>query len=247
MMICQEPLFHDRILSVSHEAEQMAIKTKDGQVRKKYQKVTPKERNIMLFWYTALDGNYSAVARRTYQQTGIKRSRKVILETAKKHNFATLSHIVRDDVNKRLYGADTPGLGRILKLTADLMDIDEDLINHCKRYLMGDSKSKIENMTELLKVVSHVGKDITNVTGVKDIKRDAMAHISENMKEEINVSVEQVLSGLEPDEKEDVLKRIVEQQINKIMENKGEISDDQKKRTDRLVKDMVKNMDDILV
>ena len=123
-------------------------------IRAKRKPFTQGDLDVLLFWYTVYNGNYGQTTKKFNEVTGQNRSYKVILEVTKRHNFATLAHVMRDQVNKRFYESDTPGMGRILKLSADLMDIDEDLIRHCKRYLMGDSKSKIENVSELIRVLN---------------------------------------------------------------------------------------------
>ena len=215
-------------------------------VRRQKIKVTEEERMIMLFWYTVFNGNYSQTAKRVSDEMGYQRSRKVVMDTAKRWNFATLAHVVRDEVNKRFYGSDTPGMGRITKMTADLLEIDEDLLIHCKRYLRGDSKAKIENISELLRVVNHVAKEVTNITGVSDVKKNAFAQISETMRESVGIGVDDVLQGLNEKGREEVVGRIVEQQITTILENKGKLSDAQKKKQDDLAKDLVENMDKVV-
>ena len=221
----------------------MVIKKKirGGWIRKP---VSYNERMRMLFWYTVFNGNYSKTALKVSEETGIKRHRKVVLDTAKRHNFATLSHVVRDEVNKQFYGSNTPGMGRIMKLAADLMEIDEDILVQCKRFFMGAGKSKIASVTEALRAIKHVTTDLENISGIKDIKNAAFHDLSEKTKPDIGLTMKQVLADLDPKEKHAILGAVVTQQIDTIVENRtGGRSSRQKNKDDKLATDMLKNID----
>lgn len=203
-----------------------SVKTKPKRMRRI--PVNEEERQIMLFYYTLYEGNYSRTAKATTKKTGIPRSRKVVLETAKKYNFATLSHVLRDRVNKEFYGNDTPGMGRMLKLGADLVEIDEELLMQVKKYLgLGVGRSKIQNIKELLDVVKHVGAELSKITGDHDLKNSVLNKISQTEGPKMDLTIEEILRDMDPDQKADVLGQVIENQMNVILEYKGE----QTKRT----------------
>ena len=136
--------------------------------KRKNHAVSDDERDLMLFWWTVYDGNLSKTARKVSELTGIKRSPKVVMDVSRRNNFATLSHVVRDEVNKEFYGNDTPGMGRMLKIAADLLEMDELLISDCKKYLQGFRRgTKIEDIPQLLSVLKYVSDSVNNISGKK--------------------------------------------------------------------------------
>ena len=205
--------------------------------------VSQDERMRMLFWFTVFDGNINRTAKQVTKETGIKRNRKVVFETAKKYNFATLSHVVRDEVNKRFYGSDTPGMGRVMKLAADRLEIDEELILHCKRFLMGDHRSKVKEIKELLDAMKYITADLSNMANVKDLKGTAFSQIAKKTRPEIALSMDQILASLDEDEKANVLGKVVDDEIVTILENHGQDSNKREKRKDQIFKDLALNMD----
>ena len=207
--------------------------------KKKRVPVSDEERQLMLFWYTIYEGNYNKAAKKVSEETGISRSRKVLFEVAKRHNFATLSHIVRDEVNRRFYGAETPGMGRMLKLTADLMEIDEDLLRQAKLFIQG-RRAKIEDIDQLLKVVKHVTQDISNITGDKDIKRSAFSEISKREKPKIGLTIDQITKDMSEEDKADVLGEVVESEISTLLELRGETTERSKKKAQKEDKELRK-------
>ena len=183
--------------------------------------VTPEERQMMLFWWTVYGGNYNKTAKKVSELTGIKRSRKVVFETAKRHNFATLSHDVRDQVNKQFYGDSSPGVSRLMKMVMDLMELDEALLSHAKNYIMGGvGRTNINNMSEALNVIKHVTSDLSNITGKVDIKSDSFASILESTKPEISISVNKELDELDENERADVVGEIIDIQTARILDYK---------------------------
>lgn len=199
-------------------------------IRRRKMPVQEEERQLMLFWYTVYEGNYNRVAKKVSELTGIPRSRKVVFDIAKRNNFATLSHVVRDEVNKKFYDTDTPGMGRIMKLTADMMEINEDLVRQCKLWINDNKHSKIVSLDQLLKVMQHVFKDLENVSGEKNLKGSAFHKLAEQEKMGIGLTIDQVLKDMSPDEQADLLGEVVEQQIDVILENKGETTKRGKQR-----------------
>lgn len=191
-------------------------KAKKNKVQKRI-RVSPEERQMMLFWYTALNGNYSAVAKKVSSLTGIPRGRKTVMDIAKKHNFATYSHVVRDKVNKEYFGDDTPGMGRILKMAADLLEGDEELLDHALRYLRRQENTRVESVTEAIKVFQYVEKSMGNITGSSDPKKEGFRKIQEREGPAIDMTLQQILEELPEKERQDVLQDIVEQQLDKIM------------------------------
>ena len=168
------------------------------------------------------------------------------MDVAKRWNFATLSHVVRDEVNKRFYSNDTPGMGRVLKLMADVFDIDEDLILHAKRFMMGDRKAKVDSVKDVILVINHVTKDMKSVTGENDIKQAAMSKIQEKTQPGISLTMDQILEGMPEDEQKEVITEAVEQQINRILNHKSDQTAGNEEKQKALAKHMMANLDNIL-
>lgn len=207
--------------------------------RRKSKPVNSEERNRMLFWYTVFDGNYNKTAKRISEETGHKRSAKVVMDTARKFNFATLSHVVRDEVNKRFYGTDTPGMGRIMKMTADLLEIDEEILVHCKRFMKGDRTTKITDVKELLSATKQVLEELKNISGIKGIKDAAFHDLAAKTRPDITLTADQILGNLDEDERAEVLSEVVESQMTTILETRGDRSGKRLKKKD-------KDMDEIM-
>ena len=188
--------------------------------KSRYKKGTPvseKEREIMLFWYTVFDGNFNRIANKVSAITGIKRSRKVVMEVSQRFNFNVQAHVVRDQVNKKFYGDTTPGMSRIMKQVIDMLEIDENLLKHGKRFLQGDSQAKVKNITELLNVLKHVKEDAKNLTGIKDIKNTAFNQMSERIEPAISYTIDEIMRDMDANEKADLLGEVVESQVQKIL------------------------------
>lgn len=183
--------------------------------------VSPEERQLMLWWWTVYGGNYNKTAKKVSEITGIERSRKVVFEIAKRHNFRTMSHIVRDQVNKQLSADATPGMNRMMKLVMDLMEIDEELLSQAKTYLIGgDGKTKFTNVNEVLGALKYVTSDLENITGKKGIKSGSFEDTAAANKPEISISVQKILSELPEDERDEVVGEIIDIQTNKILDFK---------------------------
>ena len=191
--------------------------------KRKNHAVSDDERDLMLFWWTVYDGNLSRTAKKVSELTGINRSPKVVMDVSRRNNFATLSHVVRDEVNKEFYGNDTPGMGRMLKIAADLLEMDELLINDCKKYLQGFRRgTKIEDIPQLLSVLKYVNSNVNNMSGKKDLKSDSFHAIAEKARPLIGVTMEQVLKDMNEDEKLNVIGEVIEQQIEIILKHQGD-------------------------
>ena len=211
--------------------------------RRKKIPVSQDERDRMLFWWTFYKGNCSKTARKVSEETGISRSRKVVFETSKRYNFATMAHIVRDDVIKQVYSTDTPGIGRIVKVSSDVMDVDEQLVDQANRFLQGYSNTKVKNIDQVIKIVEHVTKNLNVMTGSKDIQSDALEKIAEKEGPRLRYSMDEILNKLSDEERAEVLTEIANEQTMAILEMRGERSTRQKKR-DRQANKRIKKQAD---
>ena len=205
------------------------VKSKAKAVPQSRKPITEEERDLMLLWYTFYDGNCNKTAVKISEITGHKRHRKVVYETAKKYNFDVLAHVVRDQVNQKFYGSDTPGMGRVLKLTADVLEIEEDLMLQCKRYIQ-NMPTKIGNIDQLLKVLTHVTKDLSAISGEPRVKEAAFKKIAEEEGERISVSLNQVTDNMRPEDKKAFVKDLVDQQMSKILDLKGHETENTRER-----------------
>lgn len=195
--------------------------TKALKPRRRKIPVTAEERQIMLFWWTVYGGNLNKTALKVSEIVGFKRDRKVVFEIAKKHNFATLSHIVRDQVNKTYYGDSSPGMNRMMKMAMDLMEMDEEIISHIKNYLVGgQGRSKITSFAEAINGLKYVTSDLENLTGKKGIKNN-FEDMAEQTQPEISISVAKVLDELDDEAKEKVIGEIIDVQTARILDYKG--------------------------
>lgn len=183
--------------------------------------VTAEERQIMLWWWTVFGGNYNKTAKKVSEVTGIQRSRKVVFEVAKKYNFQTLSHIVRDQVNKEYYGDSSPGMTRMMKMAMDLMEMDEEILAQAKTFLKGgNGKCEIQNFTELLNGLKYVTADFENITGKKGIKKNGFEDMAEQAKPEVAISVKQILKELSEEDRMMVTGAMVDEQHARILNYK---------------------------
>ena len=200
--------------------------------------VTDKERDLMLFYFTVYEGNYNKVAKIVSQETGIPRSRKVVYETAKRNNFATLSHVVRDQVNKKFFGTDTPGMGRIMKITSDVLEIEEEMLRQAKLYINGMRSTKVDNIDQVMRVLKHVTSDLMNITGDKNIKESAFYKMSDNQKNKIGLTIDEITRDMSPEERADLLGEVAENQITTILDYKGQSIKNKKLKSKRDKEDM---------
>ena len=210
----------------------MDNKAKMEKVRSKRAKnpISEEEKGIALIWYTLYDGNYNRTAKKVSEVTGIPRTRKVIYELAKRENFDVLANIVRDEVNKQYYGSDKPGMGRILKIVADVLEIEEDLMRQAKRYAQGLGSSKIRNISELLSILKHVTSDLENISGEGNIKDSAFKKLAHEQGPAIAMTLEQITKNMSAEEKDSLLTDIIDQQTAKILEFHGEETKNTKKK-----------------
>ena len=186
--------------------------------------VSPKEREVMLYWYTFYEGNASRTARKVSSLTGIPRSRKVVADVAKRYNFATLSHVVRDRVNKHFFNDDTPGMGRLLKIASDMLECDEELLLEVKKFLRGDRSSKVENIKEVLDILKYTNTSLGQLSGSKDFKEESFTKIAEKEGPKLDATLQDILAEMDPNEREEFQEIIVNKQIERILKHKGEES-----------------------
>ena len=197
-------------------------RSNDGTPRRKKTLVSAEERQTMLFWWTVYGGNEAKTARKVSEITGIPRHRKVVHETAKKHNFATLSHLVRDQVNKKFYDDSSPGMNRLMKMAMDLMEIDEKMIDHVKNYLFGGNGStQIKSMGEAVTTLKYITMDMESLTGKKGVKHNSFEEMAEQTQPEIGISVSKILDELTDEAKEEVIGKIIDLQTAKILDYKN--------------------------
>lgn len=196
--------------------------------RKKSQKkqqrvpVLAKEKQQMLFWYTVYKGNCNAVAKKLTQINKVKRTRKTVADIARKENFATKSHIIRDKVNKQFFGDDTPGMGRMMWLAENLLEFDEELLQDARKFMRGERGTRCESIKDCLDIVKHVNTQLSNLIGAKDFKNEAFDKLQEQEGATIELSVQEILDDLPEKERELVMGEVVDEQISKIFQYRGD-------------------------
>ena len=183
--------------------------------------VTADERQIMLWWWTIYGGNVNKTARKVSEITGIPRHRKVVHEVAKKFNFATLSHVVRQKVHEQFNNDNTPGTNRIRSMLMDLIEIDENIVIQIKNYLIGgQGRTTFTNTAEMIAALKYITADLQNLTGKKNLKDTPFEDIVSDQKPDIEISVMQLLEELDEKEKAEVMEVLVDGQTSRILDFK---------------------------
>lgn len=185
-------------------------------------RVAQEEKEIMLFWYTALEGNISAVRKKMKAETGIDRTRKVIKQVALRENFDTKAHLVRDKVNEYFYGTSNPWMTRSIKMGLDMLEIDEAILGHVKDFFKGNNEKKrfkgpFSSSAEALAAYKQVLSDISALTNEKDPKKKAFDTMAENEKPILDVNFKTLMDELPEEEQEELKDSLVLEQRNKLL------------------------------